>query len=102
MDLKEGIHARNLLCGANLSDNGLCIVMGEVDGDTQDTMYDQVKTSLNKYFGCSGLANSAVAPTPPVQLITPKQEPMYASIYLFIRNPQNYTKFHTLEEGCWG
>ena len=73
IDQREKIHCLNLLCGAVCQMMNCVLLCVKLMGDTPDTMYDQAKKSLKKYFDCSGMANSAVAPTPVFQLITPKK-----------------------------
>ena len=57
MDITERIHGLNLLCGAGLTDEELRIAMRDVNGDTPDTMYDEAKKALKKYFGRAALSS---------------------------------------------
>ena len=80
MDLSEHIHGLNLLRAANLSDPELCTSMREVNTEYLNEMYMQGKKSLKKYLGSSSISNNPTHGRHPVALVTPKQEPLFASV----------------------
>ena len=55
LDLGEGVHRLNLLCGANLQDDELGIAMREIDSDDAENMYKHAKNVSKKYFGKSAI-----------------------------------------------
>ena len=77
IDVGERIHGLNLLCGAVCQLMNCVLLCVKLMGTHQIPCAIRPK-SLKKYSGCSGIAYSAVVPTSVAQLITPKQEPMYA------------------------
>ena len=61
MDLSERIHGLNLLCSANLDDDALRICMREVDNEKPETMFEDAKKSLKKYYGNSAISTAIMS-----------------------------------------
>ena len=81
MDLGEGVHSLNLLCGANLQDE-LRIAMREIESDDPEVMYEHAKNVSKKYFGKSAITGKWLQTSRDfiISSIIPKQETLFSSV----------------------